>query len=508
MRVLSEYKGEFEMNFRDLIKRSEKSDKVFDELEDVMAEALGENLLVENVPSLDDGPPIDVEPGDPDQDYLLSELDLQPEDEAPETAPQPYQENLPALRSEGGRRLTSHTQNRLAALASYDDLYRDAQEHLREINDKLSDVVTSHHLAREFFNTVHADIQRANELELANANLAADGRRMGDVIADVTRRLHEREAALELVQGREAALHQERESLRAQLSSARLELVEAENVIARNETELGNIIKTLSTRTVEAERRLRENELLREKHVNLSLDLDGTLKREAEARRKLDEVSTIHANDTARHADTLAALAKSEQEVLRLQKVAEAAHARHVDAVDAARIAAQERDAEVQRMAAEMRGLKAEIQAMQARLDAATRAHADGANEGARLRTQLADAIADKQVAEEKVATLRREAQADKQNLSAASADFSQLSLQQASEQMELDIHRQENEALRAEIAQLRERVEMLLPFEQHYRLSNAAEQNDNIGAGEAAEDEAEAAPLSARRTLDRRRAG
>ena len=111
-------------------------------------------------------------------------------------------------------------------------------------------------------------------------------------------------------------------------------------------------------------------------------------------------------------------------------------------------------------------------------------------------------------MAEEKVATLRREAQADKQNLSAASADFSQLSLQQASEQMELDIHRQENEALRAEIAQLRERVEMLLPFEQHYRLSNAAEQNDNIGAGEAAEDEAEAAPLAARRTLDRRRAG
>src|SRR3954453_11827030 len=97
MRVLSEYKGEFEMNFRDLIKRSEKSDKVFDELEDVMAEALGENLLVENVPSLDDGPPIDVEPGDPDQDYLLSELEQQPEDGAPERGGKPFKVELPGV---------------------------------------------------------------------------------------------------------------------------------------------------------------------------------------------------------------------------------------------------------------------------------------------------------------------------------------------------------------------------------------------------------------------------
>src|SRR5689334_13335639 len=127
------------MNFRDLIKRSEKSDKVFDELEDVMVEALGENLLVEDVPTIDHAAPIEVEPADPDQDYLLSEQDLQPEEQAPQS-PEPYRETLPVPRSDGGRRLTSHTQNRLAALASYDELYRDAQEHLREINDKLSDV--------------------------------------------------------------------------------------------------------------------------------------------------------------------------------------------------------------------------------------------------------------------------------------------------------------------------------------------------------------------------------
>ena len=49
------------------------------------------------------------------------------------------------------------------------------------------------------------------------------------------------------------------------------------------------MIKTLSARAVEIERRTRENEVLREKQVTLTIDLDKALKREAEARRKQEE---------------------------------------------------------------------------------------------------------------------------------------------------------------------------------------------------------------------------
>ena len=82
-----------------------------------------------------------------------------------------------------------------------------------------------------------------------------------------------------------------------------------------------------------------------------------------------------------------------------------------------------------------------------------------------KLKVQLDDAVAEKQVADEKLAALKREAKTDKQNLSAASANISQLSLQQASEQMQLDIHKQECEDLRTEIAALNDRIKELLPY-------------------------------------------
>ncbi len=462
------------MNFMGLIKRTDKTDRVFEELEEVMEDAIDENLLVDDAPPLEPSE-VPLEGLGSDEDDLLSELDLQPDESMLDIAEDDFAE---AAEVEAGRRLTTHTQNRLAALASFDELYRDAQGYLREINEKLSEVTSSHHLTREFFNLVHADIQRANELELANAELGLQNRKKADQIHELSRRMQEQEARLEILEGREAGLMQDKDTLRSALSATRLELVEATNVIARNEAELGDVIRMLSTRTVEAERRSRETEVLREKQVSLSIDLDNAMKQEAESRRKLDEVVTIQSNETARYAELIATLAKSEKELMRLQKSNEVAQARHGELADQARNAEAEREAEGQRAAAEIHGLKSEMQALQSRLDRTAKEQVDLTGEMSKLKVQLNDAVAEKQVADEKLAALKREAKADKQNLSAASANISQLSLQQASEQMQLDIHKQECEDLRTEIAALNDRIKELLPYERLYRVAKTRQRD------------------------------
>ncbi|TIW38829.1 MAG: hypothetical protein E5V61_31485, partial [Mesorhizobium sp.] len=65
--------------------------------------------------------------------------------------------------------------------------------------------------------------------------------------------------------------------------------------------------------------------------------------------------------------------------------------------------------------------------------------------------------------------------------LSAINANLSQLSLQQASEQIELDIQKQECEDLRAEVATLNARIKELLPYERLHRVTAARTREDNV---------------------------
>ena len=486
------------MNFMGLIKRGDKVDKAFEELQQDMAEALDESLF-----DLDDDQPAVTSDGQseeiPEESIAIEAEDLLLEEEVPAAQlPSPIEavEDSP----EPERRLTSHTQSRLAALKSFDDLYREAQEHLQGINSKLSEVMTSHHLTREFFNILHADIHRANELELTNSNLVAEHRKLTEQIHDANRRQQERENALEIMHQRETSLVQDKEALRAALAAEKLELVEATNAIARSETELGDLVKTLSARTVEAERRLRENEVLREKHVNLSIDLDKALKREAETRRRLDEISTTHSGEAARHSELQGLLGNSEKDVLRLQKALDIAQVKQSEMMEAVRTAEADKEAGAARSHAEMRGLRSEIQSLQSRLERAGTEHGEVSTEIAKLKVQLSDAVAEKHVAEERLAALLKENENDKMNLSAASANFSQLSLQQASEQMQLDVHKQENEDLRAEIASLNARVKELLPYERLYRVQKARQRD-------AGADEGSAAAVDASRAANRRAA-
>jgi len=467
------------MNFKGLIKRAENVEKAFKELETDLVDAFDECL------NLDDDPPsktvaVADENSTPNNDGSQSEEDAG----APETAP----------------RLTSHTQTRLAALSAVGGLFHDAQEYLEEINAKLSEISTSHHLTREFLNILHGDILRANELELANVGLTTQQRVLSEQLHDAARKQRERESAVEALQQRETSLVQDKEALRGALAAARLEFIMAANSSAKREAEFGDVVKTLSARTVEANRRSRENKMLREKYVSQSIDLDKALKREAEARHRLDEISTIHATQAARLSELLDALGKSEKEEVRLQKSLETAQAKLSEMTEAARLMEGDREAELARNLAEMSGLRSEIQNLQSRLEIASNENDNATSEIARLKAQWSDAIAEKQIADEKLSALIRQNEVDKTNLSTMSANLSQLSLQQASEQIQFDVQKQECEDLRAEVASLNARIKELLPYERLHRVTNAKPREGVVV-------EINGAVAEAARTASRRRA-
>ncbi|AZN99196.1 hypothetical protein EJ066_19820 [Mesorhizobium sp. M9A.F.Ca.ET.002.03.1.2] len=441
------------MNFKDLIRRAETVDREFKELETDLADAFEECL------SLDDQSPPE-EGSDPDENFAANNDGSQPGDGADS--------------AETARRLTSHTQTRLAALAAVEGLFYDARDHLEEINAKLSEIATSHHLTRDFLNILYADVLRANELELANAGLAAHQGVLSEQLHDAVRKQREREGAVEVLQQRETSLVQDREALRSALAAVRLELAEAANASAKREAELGEVVKTLAAKMVEAKTRSRENKMLREKHVGLSIDLDKALRRETEARHRLDELSTIHASEAARLSELLTALGKSEKEEMRLQRSLEVAQTKLSEMTEAARIVEGDREAELARSHAEMSGLRSEIQNLQSRLELASNQNSEASAEITGLRAQWSDAVAEKQVADERLTALVKESENDKTNLSTVNANFSQLSLQQASEQMQLDVQRQECEDLRAEVASLNARIKELLPYERLHRVTNA----------------------------------
>ncbi|WP_192247519.1 hypothetical protein [Mesorhizobium silamurunense] len=444
------------MNFKSLIKRAEDVDKEFQELQSDLAEAFEECLSADEQTSVDDDAAADVAASDEDP----------PGEAQPEAS---------------ASRLTPHTQTRLAALEAVAGLFRDGQGHLEEIGARLAEIGTAHQMTRDILNVLHRDALRANELELENAALGAEHKALSEQLLDAARKQRERDGAAEAWQQREASLVQDRESLREALAAVRLELVEMGNESARREAEFGEIVKTLTAKTVEADKRAAENKLLREKQVGLSVDLEQAQKREAEARHKFEEFAATHANETARIAELMAQIGNHEKEEARLQKSLEITQAKLAEITEAASIAESDGASELARIQAELRGLRSEIQELQSRLEQASNDKTEAAAEKMRLKARLNDAETERQIAEEMLAVLRNESEIDKKNLSVVSTNLSQLSLQQASEQIQLDIQKQECEDLRAEIATLNARIKELLPYERLHRVTDARARKDIV---------------------------
>src|SRR5690242_774048 len=138
------------MNLIGMLKRGDKLDKAFEELQTGMLDVLDEDLF-----SLPDTPQV-----------AEAAEETMPLTEEVARAEFPRQD-VPEEPQEPAVRLTSYAQSRLAALESLEELHRNAHDHLETVSSGLAEIVTAHHLTREFLNAVHSDIHRASEFETA-----------------------------------------------------------------------------------------------------------------------------------------------------------------------------------------------------------------------------------------------------------------------------------------------------------------------------------------------------
>lgn len=394
-------------------------------------------------------------------DILKEEFFLPPEIEADMAAEHAGSADDPAGdRDDAGRqplpsdRISPHTQDRLSRHAAVDEANIRTSEELNRIGDALASIVSANRMGRDLLNDYHADIHRANEFENANAAYAAENRRLGERVDKLERLRARYDQLVDVLKRREAKLLADAEDLRESVATAKLELVEAQTGIARSESLNGELRAALSSRTSEAERYMRNAELLREKNVGLTLDLELANKKQAEWRRKADELAAMHASDTARLAELTARLSVEGSETVRLQKLADAIEAKFVDANESAARLAGEMTERDKRYQSENGALKSEIQTLNARLQTAAGEHRDALSEASALRSRIADLESEKQIMDQKHGDLRGELENERRQNAAAMAGG----------QDEAGPPQSQPEAVRREIAELRATVERLSP--------------------------------------------
>ena len=438
------------MNLTNILTRKDPLKKAFVTLEDGMTDVLNEEFML----------PPEPEPTPQDTGEVADEFD------AAFTADSndgDLAATMPAFDDETPDRLTPHTQNRFAGFTAFNDARNTTQDELNRIGSALASIAASNHLSREFISDCHADIHRANELEMANAAYSAENRQLGDRVERLEKLRSRYDQLIEVLKRRESKLLQEAEILRDSLGAVKLEAVEAKNAVARTESLHGELHASLAAKTNEAERSMRENEMLREKNVGLTLDLDMSLKKQAESRRKYEELSSIYTHESALFAKMTAKLAGEEQEVARLHKLNDAIAASLVEANENAANLTHEMNDREKRCQSEIHSLKSEIQALNSRLHSSTAEQVEAASELTALKTRLNDSESEKQIAEKKYAGLAMEVE----NERIRHASGAGLSAGESSDQ-----HEAQAEAMRQEIVELTETVGRL---RQHENIDAAA---------------------------------
>lgn len=367
-------------------------------------------------------------------------------------------------------RTTPHSQTRLAALSAFEDLTQGTRQDLQALGLTLAKVTSTHQLMRGFLTAIHADIHRANEMELSHSRLSSENRRLSHQLEDTLKQLSAREAANEGLESRVARLNQEAASLRDALSEARLEAGDASTAIANLEAERADLTTSLAGKSLSFEKLLRENEVMREKQTGLSMDLDAELKAHAETQNKLEELAAAHSSDTARLAELTAKIASSEKEVARIQKQHDTLHSTVLElneTIAGLGMKLEERDL---RHVAAVSGFQTEIQSLHSRLQESAKAMVQKTEQIDTLTAKLNETAADNRIALERLEAVQSEHARDKKQLSAAFANFSQLNVLQQSEHVMLDIHMQEAEELRRQVGSLEATVKKLAPYETVYQ--------------------------------------
>jgi hypothetical protein len=454
------------MNLANILTRKDPLKKAFVTLEDGMTDALNEEFMV--LPEVEAAAPSSNQteaaaPADDEfTDELADQFDLElaaeiEADAVPADSLAAEEEESPVAEG-NAERLTSHTQNRLAALAAVDEARNGIQLDLTQISTALSNIVASQNLGREFLDDCYADIRRANELEIMNTNYAAENRRLGDRVEKLEKLRARYDQLIEVLKRREGRLMIEAEDLRESLSSAKLEAVAARNAVARAEFVQGELHSSLAAKNNEAERYMRENEMLREKNVNIALDLDKALQRQAETRRKYDDLSAIHASESALIAKTAAKLASEEKEAARLQKLNDMLEARLVEANDHIASLKREMHEREELYQSENHALRGEVQTLLSRLNAGAAEQSETAAELTALKTRLNELESEKQFAERKYAGLAAEVESERKQAEQVEPGEDEAG--------EGGMNAQQAEAMRRQVEELTRTVQRLKRYE------------------------------------------
>jgi chromosome segregation ATPase len=130
---------------------------------------------------------------------------------------------------------------------------------------------------------------------------------------------------------------------------------------------------------------------------------------------------------------------------------------------------------------AEIRGLKEEIQSLHTRLETASTGQAEAGEEIARLQSQLDDMVAEKQVSQEMIATLKRESEADGKSAANGRNEPASLNISGV-EKLQGEIS-----GLTGQVAKLKAEVKELQPYQRLYREAKAKLQAANTSEAEGA---------------------
>jgi chromosome segregation ATPase len=222
-----------------------------------------------------------------------------------------------------------------------------------------------------------------------------------------------------------------------------------------------------ATRSSEAERFMREAEILREKNVSLSVEFDLVQKKQAESRRRAEELSAMHSSDSARLAEMMARLVAQEAESTRLQKLNDALEMKLIETGEAATRVASELMERDKRHQSENQALRSEIQMLNSRLQNAANEQRGAETGLTEMRSRMDDLESERHVLERKLAMLAGEG--EDEGLAQA-----QLVAPEAVQPSELEEDRQRTEEMREQIAELQATVERLKQYERLYATAKA----------------------------------
>jgi len=379
--------------------------RAFVTLESDMDDILKEEFLL---------PPGMEEPSEAAATEETAETDWAPELET-DLAAAPDDE--PAVEDRAGDRMTAHAQGRITDIAAFEEARSTVQQQLDVIGVALAKIQSSHHLGRDFLDDCYADVRRANDLEHGVAALSSENRKLTDRLEKLEKLRGRYDQLIDVMKRREAKLVAEADQMREMLGAAKLEAVEARSAASRAEMAQNDMHTALAARSSEAERFMRENELLREKNVSLALDLDKALQRQAETRRKFEDLSSLHTGETAKIAKMAAKLANEEKEASRLQQLADSLEQKLIEANDAVAGVNREMDEREELYQSETHALRTEIQNLLSRIQAGVSDHNETAAEITALNARLSEAESQKAFAERKLADMTAEMQTERARL-------------------------------------------------------------------------------------------